>query len=205
MSPSVRALGRSAITSANESTSAGSVRAATRADQVAGVSRRKRSIAGRMSRHPPLCSVPSTNSCVSGTSTTSAPCASRSRTACSMSAVVSARPGFSGSSGMSQRTQPRRFPARAVVDRPETYASVACWSAISVSGSAGSRPASTSVRRAASATVVVIGPETSCRGDSGTMPAVLVRPIVGRKPTSDWCAAGPRMDPHESVPSPPGA
>ncbi len=61
------------------------------------------------------------------------------------------------------------------------------------------------MRRAASATVVVIGPETSCRGDSGMMPAVLVRPIVGRKPTSDWCAAGPRMDPHESVPRPAGA
>ncbi|OUE24105.1 hypothetical protein BFL36_06955 [Clavibacter michiganensis] len=205
MSPSVSALGRSAMTSANESTSVGAVRAATRAGQVAGVSRRKRSMDGRMSIQPPLCSVPSTNSRVSGTSTTSAPCASRSRTACSMSAVVSARPGFSGSSSNDQRTTPIRFPASASVRRPATYASVGCWSATSVSGSAGSRPASTSMRSAASATVVVIGPTTSCRGERGTTPAVLVRPIVGRNPTRLWCAAGPSTDPHESVPRPAGA
>ena len=73
---------------------------------------------------------------------------------------------------------------------------------VAVCGSAGSTPARTLPSRAASSTVVVIGPDTSWRTDSGTIPATLVRPIVGRYPTRLWWALGPMIEPQESVPRP---
>ena len=52
-----------------------------------------------------------------------------------------------------------------------------------------------------SATVRVSAPATSADMLSGTTPPRLTSPIVDRRPTSAWCAAGPRIESPVSVPS----
>ena len=59
-----------------------------------------------------------------------------------------------------------------------------------------------SSRRAASRTVRVIGPSVSLDGLAGIMPKRLTSGRVGRRPTSAWTAAGPRIDPPVSSPMP---
>src|SRR5690606_22029319 len=71
-----------------------------------------------------------------------------------------------------------------------------------VTGSAGSYPATTSSTTAASVTVRVMGPPTSRSRYSGTIPSRLVRPRVGRIPTSAVWDDGPRIELPVSVPSP---
>ena len=58
---------------------------------------------------------------------------------------------------------------------------------------------------ARSSMVRASGPATSCVVESGTMPAMLDNPFVGRKPTRLLCDAGMRMEPHVSVPIPTAA
>src|SRR5215469_3152061 len=72
---------------------------------------------------------------------------------------------------------------------------------IVVAGSAGSRPASTSRRSAASRTVRAIGPAVSWLCEMGTMPLRLTRPTVGFTPTSEEAEEGETMDPSVSVPT----
>ena len=55
---------------------------------------------------------------------------------------------------------------------------------------------------AASVTVRVIGPCVSVVGFAGIKPWRLTSSRVGRKPTSDATAAGPRMEPPVSSPMP---
>ena len=45
-----------------------------------------------------------------------------------------------------------------------------------------------------SATVRVTAPAMSAARFSGTTPLRLTRPMVERKPTRAWCAAGPRIE-----------
>ena len=55
---------------------------------------------------------------------------------------------------------------------------------------------------AASMTVRVIGPMVSVVGFAGIIPKRLTSCRVGRKPTSDATAAGPRIEPPVSSPMP---
>src|SRR5215831_10731975 len=70
-----------------------------------------------------------------------------------------------------------------------------------VAGSAGSIPARTSRRSAASLTVRAIGPAVSWLWEMGTMPLRLTRPTVGFTPTSPEVAEGDMMEPSVSVPT----
>jgi hypothetical protein len=63
-----------------------------------------------------------------------------------------------------------------------------------VTGSDESGPAMTWSTAAVSATVRVTAPAMSAPRFSGTTPDRLTRPIVDRRPTSAWCAAGPRIE-----------
>ena len=60
----------------------------------------------------------------------------------------------------------------------------------------------TSSIRAASSTVRVIGPISSCVGLNGINPRRLTRPLVGRTPTSEQAEAGDRTDWPVSLPMP---
>ena len=53
-----------------------------------------------------------------------------------------------------------------------------------------------------SATVRVTAPAMSALRFSGTTPDRLTSPIVDRRPTSAWCAAGPRIESPVSLASP---
>src|SRR5215472_10049638 len=75
----------------------------------------------------------------------------------------------------------------------------------SVAGSAGSAPAMTPSRTAASATHLVIGPAVSCAEEIGTMPDRLTRPIVGLSPTIPQLFEGLTIEPSVSVPIASGA
>src|SRR6266446_8471897 len=71
---------------------------------------------------------------------------------------------------------------------------------------AGSRPSkvrlcTTPSATAASATVRPCGPKVSCTWEMGTMPARLVRPTVGLRPTTPFAFAGQTMLPSVSVPN----
>src|SRR5260370_25226766 len=71
---------------------------------------------------------------------------------------------------------------------------------------AGSRPSkvrlcTTPSATAASATVRPCGPKVSCTWEMGTMPARLVRPTVGLRPTTPFTLAGHTMLPSVSVPN----
>src|ERR1700720_615348 len=71
---------------------------------------------------------------------------------------------------------------------------------------AGSRPSkvrlcTTPRATAASATVRPCGPKVSCVWEIGTMPARLVRPTVGLRPTTPFALAGQTMLPSVSVPN----
>src|SRR5215469_7011338 len=75
----------------------------------------------------------------------------------------------------------------------------------SAGGSAGSAPAITPSRTAASATHLVIGPAVSCADDIGTMPSLLTRPSVGLSPTIPQLFDGLTIEPSVSVPIASGA
>src|SRR5215469_2552201 len=75
----------------------------------------------------------------------------------------------------------------------------------SVVGSAGSAPAITPSRTAASATHLVIGPAVSCADEIGTMPFLLTRPRVGLSPTTPQLFDGLTIEPSVSVPIASGA
>ena len=49
-------------------------------------------------------------------------------------------------------------------------------------------------------TVRASGPPTSCVWESGMIPSMLERPLVGRSPKRFWYADGMRIDPHVSDP-----
>src|SRR5580704_2338099 len=74
-----------------------------------------------------------------------------------------------------------------------------------VEGSFGSYPAMISKRRAASATLRVIGPIASWVSETGMIPARLTRPLVGRKPTKALAEAGDRIEFTVSLPVPASA
>src|SRR6202453_1126188 len=63
----------------------------------------------------------------------------------------------------------------------------------------------TSKRRAASATVRVIGPIASWVSETGMIPARLTRPLVGRIPTKALAEAGDRIEFTVSLPVPASA
>ncbi|KAL0907545.1 hypothetical protein M5K25_021960 [Dendrobium thyrsiflorum] len=69
------------------------------------------------------------------------------------------------------------------------------------SASRRSNPTMTSSTATASATVRPIGPIVSCLGEIGITPARLVSPTVGLMPTTEFFAAGQRIDPSVSMPS----
>src|SRR6185436_10413712 len=71
-----------------------------------------------------------------------------------------------------------------------------------VAGSAGSAPARTPSRIAASLTVRHIGPAVSWVCDIGMMPDRETRPTVGLMPTSALVPEGHTMEPSVSVPTP---
>src|SRR5467141_2218625 len=50
-----------------------------------------------------------------------------------------------------------------------------------------------------------IGPTTSSVAERGRLPSVGTRPLVGFRPVTPLAAAGDRMEPAVSVPSPPSA
>ena len=76
-------------------------------------------------------------------------------------------------------------------------------SAYAVTGSLGPYPAITFHISAASRTVRAIGPIVSVDGFAGSIPKRLTSSgTVGRSPTREWTAAGPRIEPPVSSPMP---
>ena len=67
--------------------------------------------------------------------------------------------------------------------------------------SAGSIPAKTPNKRAASFTVRAIGPAVSCVLDIGIIPERLTNPTVGLIPTIPFTEAGQTIEPSVSVPT----